>query len=177
MGFLKSPGDLKLNHCRDITSAFQTSTALTTFIVVYLISSSMAVVTPPIGTQTSPSSSDENPFMMDDCKVWCSDTSHNTLLDIKQVYCQELHLERRGYSRTFFKCIADYSQAPDWFECHNKRCIVASWKCDDENDCMDWSDEDYFLCKVYSPPWNILTKLRCSLTLVFWSSMKYFESN
>ena len=94
MGFLKSPGDLKLNHCRDITSAFQTSTALTTFIVVYLISSSMAVVTPPNGTQTS--SSDENPFMMDDCKVWCIDTSRNTLLDIKQVYCQELHLEAHG---------------------------------------------------------------------------------
>ena len=80
MGFFKSPGDLEWNHCRDITSAFQTSTALTTFIVVYLISSSMAVVTPPNGTQTSPSSSDENPFMMDDCKVWFSDTLHNIIL-------------------------------------------------------------------------------------------------
>ena len=39
---------------------------------------------------------------------------------------------------------------PDWFECHNKRCIVAAWKCDKENDCMDWSDEDYILCKTNS---------------------------
>ena len=61
-------------------------------------------------------------------------------------------LKRMAILAPFLKCIADYSQAPDWFECHNKRCIVASWKCDDENDCMDWSDEDYFLCKVYSPP-------------------------
>ena len=151
MGFLKSPGHLKLNRCLDITSAFQTSTALTTFIVVYLISSSMAVVTPPIGTQTSPSSSDENPFMMDDCKVWLID---DIILNMKHIYGQVPHLRNAwtGYSRTFCKCMSDYSQAPDWFECHNKRCIVASWKCDDENDCMDWSDEDYFLCKVYSPP-------------------------
>jgi len=101
------------------SSNHQTSTALTTFIVVYLISSSMAVVTPPNGTQTSPSSSDENPFMMDDCK------------------------------------------APDWFECHNKRCIVASWKCDDENDCMDWSDEDYFLCKANGTSLEPFVKTRC----------------
>ena len=89
MGFLKSPGDLKLNHCRDITSAFQTSTALTTFIVVYLISSSMAVVTPPNGTQTS--SSDENPFMMDDCKVWLID---DVLLNMKHFCGQVPHLRK-----------------------------------------------------------------------------------
>ena len=27
--------------------------------------------------------------------------------------------------------------APDWFECDNKRCIVAACKCDKQNDCMD----------------------------------------
>ena len=71
-------------------------------------------------------------------------------------------LKCMAISHLFIKCRHGYSQAPDWFECHNKRCIVASWKCDDENDCMDWSDEDYFLCKVYSSqallveaPWNI----------------------
>ena len=44
-------------------------------------------------------------------------------------------------------CRAECS-GPDWLRCHNDHCISATWKCDGENDCMDWSDDDEELCRA-----------------------------
>ncbi|MED6244594.1 Low-density lipoprotein receptor- protein 1B, partial [Ataeniobius toweri] len=40
----------------------------------------------------------------------------------------------------------------DEFQCHNQRCIRASWKCDGDNDCLDGSDEESHSCYNHTCP-------------------------
>jgi len=34
-------------------------------------------------------------------------------------------------------------RSPTWFKCENGKCISHVFVADDNNDCGDWSDEDY----------------------------------
>lgn len=48
-----------------------------------------------------------------------------------------------------FRFVSDKPCGEDKFKCKNGRCILNRWKCDQENDCSDGSDEDPELCSKF----------------------------
>ena len=54
------------------------------------------------------------------------------------------------------------SCSADQFQCDNKRCIRKAWRCDDENDCGDDSDERD--CRTSPAPFPSQLSLECYTT-------------
>ena len=57
------------------------------------------------------------------------------------VFCAVLHCNLSILSATGALCAADQGCHANQFKCDNHRCIPLVWRCDNDNDCGDKSDE------------------------------------
>ena len=65
---------------------------------------------------------------------------------IKENMVEHFHqLQVSVFTNVFL--ISDGTCPPNEFTCNNNYCIPLSWKCDQENDCGDNSDEMNCVCK------------------------------